>query len=40
MTGLTSVLLDCSFCIHLLKEDAEHHQNAKGLFQILFGARN
>ena len=32
MTGLTSVLLDSSFCIRLLKEDAEYHQNAVDYF--------
>lgn len=33
MTGVGSVLLDCSFCIHLLKEDAEYHQNAMDYFK-------
>lgn len=27
MNGIKSVLLDCSFCIRLLKRDEEYHQN-------------
>ncbi len=33
MNKLTSVLLDSSFCIRLLKSDADFHQNAKDYFQ-------
>lgn len=33
MKGITSVLLDNSFCIRLLKSDDEYHQNAKEYFE-------
>lgn len=33
MNEITSVLLDCSFCIRLLKKDDEFHQNCKDYFQ-------
>lgn len=33
MKGISSVLLDNSFCIRLLKSDDEYHQNAKDYFE-------
>lgn len=33
MKGISSVLLDNSFCIRLLKSDDEYHQNAKDYFK-------
>jgi len=33
MNGINSVLLDCSFCIRLLKRDDEFHQNCVDYFQ-------
>ncbi|WP_028374964.1 hypothetical protein [Leeuwenhoekiella sp. MAR_2009_132] len=33
MKGISSVLLDNSFCIRLLKSDDEFHQNAKDYFE-------
>tara|TARA_R100001369_G_scaffold91507_2_gene132990 strand:+ start:575 stop:1057 length:483 start_codon:yes stop_codon:yes gene_type:complete len=33
MNGLNSVLLDCSFCIRLLKRDDEFHQNCVDYFK-------
>lgn len=33
MKEITSVLLDNSFCIRLLKSDDEYHQNAKDYFE-------
>lgn len=29
MNGINSILLDCSFCIRLLKRDDEYHENCK-----------
>jgi len=34
MKGISSVLLDNSFCIRLLKSDDEYHQNAKDYFEF------
>lgn len=33
MNGIKSVLLDCSFCIRLLKRDDEFHQNCVDYFK-------
>jgi predicted nucleic acid-binding protein len=33
MKGINSVLLDCSFCIRLLKKDDEFHQNCVDYFK-------
>ena len=33
MNGITSILLDCSFCIRLLKRDDEFHQNCVDYFK-------
>ena len=33
MNGIASVLLDCSFCIRLLKRDDEFHQNCVDYFK-------
>lgn len=33
MNGINTVLLDCSFCIRLLKRDDEYHQNCVDYFQ-------
>jgi predicted nucleic acid-binding protein len=33
MKGIKSVLLDCSFCIRLLKRDDEFHQNCVDYFE-------
>lgn len=33
MNGINSVLLDCSFCIRLLKRDDEFHQNCVDYFK-------
>lgn len=34
MKGIDSVLLDSSFCIRLLKSDADYHQNAIDYFEF------
>ena len=33
MNGIKSVLLDCSFCIRLLKRDEEFHENCVEYFR-------
>ena len=36
MKGIESVLLDSSFCIRLLKTDADFHQNTVDYFEYFF----
>lgn len=36
MKGIKSVLLDSSFCIRLLKSDADFHQNTVDYFEYFF----
>jgi hypothetical protein len=40
MKGVKSVLLDSSFCIRLLKIDADFHQNAVDYFEYLGKSHN